>query len=333
MDSRRRTVTRADVARLAGLSTAVVSYVLSGSDRPVSEASRARVLAAVEALGYRPNAAAQALSRGRSTMIGFIVPDQRNPFFAEMMSAVDGAAHAHDLMVLTLNAHERRSVDGDEIAGLTSQQMEGIISADALTPQELTIIERNRIPLVYVNQFTARPGHPTFSTDYIAGSRLAVEHLLSLGHRRIAFVGNESPLDTRESGWRRALADAGVPAGPVFHSEYSLRGGYEAGLQVADRRDELTAVFAASDQVATGLLTALHERGVDIPGEVSVVGFDGTPEAAYTWPALTSVSQPVHEMANDAVALLVSGELSPMFRNYPAELVVRASTGPVPAGR
>src|SRR6185312_7883167 len=117
--------TRADVARLAGLSTAVVSYVLSGSDRPVSEASRARVLAAVEALGYRPNAAAQALSRGRSTMIGFIVPDQRNPFFAEMMSAVDGAAHAHDLMVLTLNAHERRSVDGDEIAGLTSQQLEG----------------------------------------------------------------------------------------------------------------------------------------------------------------------------------------------------------------
>ncbi|WP_029145988.1 LacI family DNA-binding transcriptional regulator [Microbacterium luticocti] len=328
MTTRRKTVTRADVARLAGLSTAVVSYVLSGSDRPVSQESRARVLAAVEALGYRPNAAAQALSRGRSTMIGFIVPDQRNPFFAEMMSAVDSAAHLHDLTVLTLNAHERRAGDGDELAGLTTQQLEGIVSADVLTPQELSIIERNRIPLVYLNQFSARPGHPTLGTDYLAGSALAVNHLLGLGHRKIAFVGNESPLDPREAGWRRALHAAGVPAGPVFHSDYSLQGGYDAGLRVADARDDVTAVFAASDQVATGLLAALHSRGIDIPGDISVVGFDGTPEAAFTWPALTSVSQPVHEMAYDAVALLVGGEVDPVFRDYPVELVVRASTAP-----
>ncbi len=331
MDGRRRTVTRADVARLAGVSTAVVSYVLSGSDRPVSDQARERVRSAADALGYRPNAAARALSRGRSTMIGFIVPDQRNPFFAEMVAALDGAAHTHDLMVLTLNARERRSADGDEIAGLTSQQLEGIVSADTLTTQELSIIERNRIPLVYLNQFSARSGHPTFSTDYLEGARMAVEHLLGLGHRSIAFVGEESTLDPREAGWRRALSDAGIPAGPAFRSGYTPQSGFDAGLKVAERRDEITAVFAASDQVAMGLMAALHSHGVDIPGQMSVVGFDGTAEGAFTWPALTSVSQQVTEMARDAVALLVSGDTTPMARNYPAVLLLRDSTAPPPA--
>ena len=222
MNPGRKAVTRADVARLAGVSPAVVSYVLTGSDRPVSDAARARVRAAVDALGYRPNAAARALSRGRSSLIGFIVPDQRNSFFAGMVSMLDRAAQAEGLTVLILSAHERRT-GGEEIAGLTAQPLEGIVSADPLTSHELRVIERGGTPLVYINQFRAQPGHPTLSTDYVAGARLAVEHLLSLGHRRIAFIGSSSPLDPREAGWRQALLDAGVPGGPVFHSEWERR--------------------------------------------------------------------------------------------------------------
>ncbi|WP_308492374.1 LacI family DNA-binding transcriptional regulator [Microbacterium terrisoli] len=327
MDPGRKAVTRADVARLAGVSPAVVSYVLTGSERPVSAAARARVLAAVDQLGYRPNAAARALSRGRSSLIGLIVPDQRNPFFAGMASLLDHAARAQQLTVLILSAHERRS-GVEEIEGLTAQPLEGIISADALTPQELRVTERGRTPLVFVNQFRAQPGHPTLSTDYVAGARLAVEHLITLGHRRIAFIGSASQLDPREAGWRQALVDAGLPGGPVLHSEWSVEDGYRAGQQLAERREEVTAVFAASDQIATGALAGLHSRGVDIPGDISVVGFDGTPDAAYTWPALTSVSQPVEEMTRDAVALLATGDLTPMFRDYPATLLVRDSTAP-----
>lgn len=327
MNPGRRSVTRADVARLAGVSPAVVSYVLTGSARPVSDAARARVVAAVDALDYRPNAAARALSRGRSSLIGFIVPDQRNPFFAGMVALVDRAARTHGLTVLNLSAHERRS-GVEEIEGLTAQPLEGIISADVLTPQELRVIERGRTPLVYLNQFRAQPGHPTLGTDYVAAARLATEHLLALGHRRMAFVGSASRVDPREAGWRRALGDAGVPAGPVFHSEWSLEGGYQAGLRLAERRDEITAVFVASDQMATGAMAALHSRGIGIPDDISVVGFDGTPEAAYTWPALTSVTQSIEEMTHDAVALLAAGELEPVFRDYPGTLLVRGSTAP-----
>jgi LacI family transcriptional regulator len=244
-----------------------------------------------------------------------------------MASLLDHAARAQQLTVLILSAHERRS-GVEEIEGLTAQPLEGIISAAALTPQELRVTERGRTPLVFVNQFRAQPGHPTLSTDYVAGARLAVEHLITLGHRRIAFIGSASQLDPREAGWRQALVDAGLPGGPVLHSEWSVEDVYRAGQQLAERREEVTAVFAASDQIATGALAGLHSRGVDIPGDISVVGFDGTPDAAYTWPALTSVSQPVEEMTRDAVALLAAGDLTPMFRDYPATLLVRDSTAP-----
>ncbi len=325
-----RRITRADVARYAGVSTAVVSYVLNGSPKPVAEATRQRVMEAVETLGYRPNAHARALSRGRSDLLALVVHDQRNPYFAEIVVEVDRAVQAAGRTLLILSTTSRRSPTGDEIAKLSAQQIDGLIAADMLTLAELTIIERARIPVVFINQFLPQRTSPSIGTDFLGGAHAAVEHLIELGHRSIAFIGHDSLIDPREQGWQETLTAAGLPLGPVFHVDYTLQGGYEAGTRIARDRGDVTAVFAASDQLATGALAAFRAAGLDIPGDISIIGFDGTPEAAYTWPPLSSVTQPVGRMATDAVDMLVRGDLQPTHRRYPATLLLRGSTARVP---
>lgn len=320
-------ITRADVARYAGVSTAVVSYVLNGSPKPVAEATRGRVLEAVETLGYRPNAHARALSRGRSDLLALVVPDQRNPYFAELVVEVDRAVQAAGRTLLILSSPFQRSPSGDEIAKLSAQQIDGLIAADTLTLAELTIVERARIPVVFINQFTPQRTYPSIGTDFLAGAEAAVSHLIDLGHRSIAFIGHDSLIDPRERGWQETLSAAGLPLGPVFHVDYTLQGGYEAGTRIARDRGPVTAVFAASDQIATGALAAFHAAGLDVPHDISIIGFDGTPEAAYTWPPLSSVTQAISVMATDAVELLVSGDAEPGHRRYPASLLLRGSTG------
>lgn len=330
MSATTRRVTRVDVARYAGVSTAVVSYVLNGSPKSVAESTRQRVLDAVAVLGYRPNAAARALSRGTSDLLALVVPDQRNPYFAELVVEIDRAAHTHGKTLLILSSQFRRSPDGEEIAGLMSQQVEGLIAADLLNPAELATIERTGTPIVFINQFLPHGRHPSLGSDYVAGARAAVDHLIALGHREIAFIGHDSQIDPRERGWSEALAAAGLPRGPIYHVDYSLQGGYQAGTQLIADGESVTAIFAASDQMATGALAAMRAAGRDVPRDISIIGFDGTPEAAYTWPPLSSVNQPIADMATDAVGLLVTGEWSLEHISYPTSLLLRGSTAPPP---
>lgn len=324
-----RRVTRADVARLAGVSTAVVSYVLNDAPKSVAEATRRRVLEAVDVLGYRPNAAARALSSGTSGLLALVVPDQRNPFFAELVVEVDRATRGRGKRLLISSSHFRETPDADEIAGFLGQQVEGMIAADDLTSAELLAVERSRTPLVLINQFLPHGHHPSLGSDYLSGARDAVEHLVTLGHRHIAFIGHDSPVDPRERGWHDALAAAGLPRGPVQHVEFSLQGGYSAGARIAVEFPEVTAVFAASDQLATGAVAALHTAGLRVPDDVSMIGFDGTPEGEFLWPPLTTVSQPISRMAADAVEALIVGTASG-HRSYATELLVRGSTAPPP---
>lgn len=322
-----RRVTRSDVARYAGVSSAVVSYVLNGGPKPVAAATRLRVLDAIAVLGYRPNAAARALSRGVADMIGMIVPDSRNPYFAELVHAVDGAAQQHGCTLLVINSDSRRSTTSDHIAGLASHQLDGLVVADTLSPAERRVIDSLGVPLVLVNQFSADTSVAAFGVDYSEGARAGVEHLIGHGHQRIAFIGGDPAIDRREHGWMDALTAAGLPLGPRYRVGFSLASGYRAGCELADEAERPTAVFVASDQLAFAAVSALQERGLRIPEDVAVVSFDGSAESTYVWPPLTTVAQPIERMAKAAISRLLSGDTDAVFETYPTHLIVRRSCG------
>jgi LacI family transcriptional regulator len=327
---RPRKVTRAEVARLAGVSTAVVSYVLNDGPRPVASATREKVLDAVRALGYRPNAAARALSTGSADMLGMVVVDSRNPFFAQMCHALDQATVRRGKSLLIVNADRDHISLADQIQELAARQIGGLIIADLLTPVEQAIVASLDVPVVLVDQYDAASGLPGIGVDFHAGATLAIEHLISHGYRDIAFVGSALAIDQRERGWADGLREGGLRLGMRLRAPYSYAGGYDAGRAIAGAAEVPRAVFAGSDQIAIGLMAALHEAGLRIPEDVAVVSFDGTTEAAYTWPPLTTVAQPIAAMAAEAVRGLVAQDLDPGLRTFPTELIVRRSCGCAP---
>ena len=323
----KRRVTRDDVARLAGVSSAVVSYVLNGTPKPVAAATRQKVLDAVELLGYQPNQTARALSLGRSSVIGLVISDPRNPYFAELALEIDHAARAQGRTVMVLNSLARRGGGSMHIAGLSQQQLEGIIIADTLSEAEAETVRSLSVPVVLINQFFANRGFASIGVDHFGGAYTAVRHLIDLGHSRIAFIGGNPGIDPREEGWASALRDAGLEAGPAFHVPFELEGGYQAGIARAQDTSGVTAAFVASEQQALAVLSALQERGFAIPGDIAVVAFDGTTSAAYFWPPLSTVAQPLRAMADDAVRRIVTNTAHEDYTTYPMSLVVRASSG------
>lgn len=325
---RPRKVTRADVARLSGVSTAVVSYVLNDGPKPVAKVTRERVLEAVRVLGYRPNAAARALSLGTADTIGMIVVDSRNPFFAQLLHALDRASVRNGRSLLIVNSDRERQSAVDQVHDLLARQVGGLIIADVLTDTEQEIVASLGVPALLINQYTGSSGLlPAMGVDFRAGARQAVDHLVDHGYRDVAFVGGALAIDQRERGWADALRDAGVPLGQSVHAPFSYEGGLSAGqaIAAADRRPR--AVFAASDQIAIGLLAAFADAGLRVPDDIAVVSFDGIAEAAYTRPALTTVAQPIAEMADAAISRLVDGAGDPGYTTFPTELLIRRSCG------
>lgn len=323
----RKAITRSDVARYAGVSDAVISYVLNGGPKPVAEATRKRVLEAVAVLGYSPNAAARALSRGTTDMVGMIVPDSRNPYFAELVYAVDSAAQDQGRTLLVINSDSRRSTSTDHIVGLASHQLDGLIVADLLTASERALVASLKIPVVLINQFQGVDDVTAIGVDYYEGAKSAVRHLIEHGHQRIAFIGGDAEVDRRERGWMDALSDADLPLGPRYRVDFSLAGGHRAAIELADGPRPPSAVFIASDQLAVAAMAAFHERGLRIPEDIAVVSFDGSAESAYTWPPLTTVAQPVVPMAEEAVRRLLGRSTEVGFASYPTSLIVRRSCG------
>ncbi|MCA0307114.1 MAG: LacI family transcriptional regulator [Actinobacteria bacterium] len=333
-ESPQRAVTRNDVARLAGVSSAVVSYVVNNGPRPVADATRARVLDAIDKLGYRPNAAARTLITGRSDLIGLVVPDIRNPYFAALAQAAETAARAHGVnLVLAQGATGALEQLFESLAG---HQAAGIITASLPEPAALAVVARGRVPLVRLSLATPSEGTAIWP-DYRGGARSAVRHLVEVhGHRRVALVigsdhperGDEPP-DGREQGWRDALEDAGLTTEHLVRVHWSAAGGADAARLLATRHPAATAVFTSSDQQAIGLVSGLQGTGRSIPDDLALASFDGSPEAAYTVPALTTVNVPLAAMAEDAVAEL----LAPTGRSHRHEtrLVTRRSCGCTPA--
>ncbi|WP_106815122.1 LacI family DNA-binding transcriptional regulator [Microbacterium timonense] len=321
----------ADVAARAGVSGQTVSRVVNASPR-VDPETRRRVEAAMAALGYRPHRAARALRTGRTQTVGLVVSTLASVGNSRMLQAVADAAAArgYALTVVTLGADGEATTAFERLA---EQGVDGAIVLNEATERvRQADLPAAGLRLVVVDS----PRDDRFSvveTDHAGGARLAVEHLLTSGHSTVHHLAGPArsfAAAERERGWRDALAGAGAPAPAVVRGDWTSGSGFAAASALID--DGATAVFAANDQMALGLLRALAEAGRDVPGEVSVVGFDDLADAADYRPPLTTVHQDFDALGARAVAVLIDGIEAggaATFETVSTRLVVRASTSPV----
>ncbi|MFI7632922.1 LacI family DNA-binding transcriptional regulator [Nonomuraea sp. NPDC049400] len=322
-----------DVAVLAGVSAMTVSRVLNAPDRVRAE-TRARVLAAVRELDYRPNQAARQLVTGRSGVLGVVSIDTTLYGPASTLYCIEQAARnaGFNVSIASLPSLNRRSME-EGVERLRAQAVDGVIivaphesAADGLRhlPPEM--------PVVAVDAGDDIPV-PVAKVDQRAGAVRATRHLLSLGHRTVWHVAGPADwLDAngRIEGWRDVLESADRPVPEVLRGDWSSRSGYQLGQRLA-QDSQVTAVFVANDQMALGVLRALREAGRRVPEDVSVVGFDDIPESAYFWPPLTTVRQDFSEVGRHAFHLLIdrmAGTEPDRRRLVEPELVVRESTAP-----
>jgi LacI family transcriptional regulator, galactose operon repressor len=315
-------VTRNDVAQYAGVSTAVVSYVVNEGPRPVAPETRDRVLEAIRVLGYRPNATARALRMGTTRTFGLITPDGGNPLFAELAKAIDKEAAARGYVVLLTGADGDPATEQSKIAELLIRRVSGLL---LVAPTEDPDLSETDIPVIAINRVLSSVS--SVRPQYREGARRGVEHLLEHGHRRIGLVIGGGRSGERELGWRDALQAAGLEDGPIARTTFSRRGGYDAGRELLAATNRPTAVFASSDLQAVGVLRAIHEAGLRIPEDVAVLAFDGTAETEYSWPPLSVVRQPLERMAREAVSRLIDGQDAVEAVTYPTDLILRRSCG------
>jgi LacI family transcriptional regulator len=328
----RGNATRKDVARYAGVSTAVVSYVVNGGPKKVAPATEAKVRNAIRTLGYRPNAAARALKLGSTETIGLVIPDNGNPFFALLAHAVEDAAAELGYALLLTNSDGNLGKERRNIRNLAARQVDGVVLSSVLMEPDLTDLESAEIPAVLLNHSADAPGFNSVGVDLTAGAKSAVEHLIKHGHTNIALAMGTNTgnfLDGREQGWLEALTDAGLPEGPIVRSAFTRDGGYTAGRRLLASASKPTAIFASSDLQAIGILRALHEAGVTVPDDIAMASFDGSAEAEYSWPPLTTVQQPAKTMAEAAVRALIGASRAPEPEHliFPTELQIRRSCG------
>jgi LacI family transcriptional regulator len=328
-----RAVTRSDVARYAGVSTAVVSYVVNNGPRPVAVETAARVRDAIDILGYRPNITARSLKLGSTGMLGLVVPDSSNPFFAEYALEIERVAAERGLALLMANSASDLELEARLIVDLGSRQVDGLIVAGGAGPPRPRAPGDRRLatPTVYIDSAVASAGHHTVGSDNAEGARQAVDHLLAThGHRTVTLLmgtGVSTSIDGREAGWQQALRSARRPDGPIVRMSFSREGGYLGGLRMLESAKPPRAVFASSDLQAIGLLRAAHELGIRVPDELAIVAFDGTHESEYSIPPLTVVRQRVREMAEAAVHTVLEDTESVGHQVFPMDLVVRRSCG------
>jgi len=325
----------ADVAALAGVSSQTVSRVSMGLDN-VRPETRGRVLEAMAELGYSTNVAARALRNGEYGTIGVIAHRLARTGESRTVEAVVEAARGHGYTVTLVDVESPSPHDVTAaVARLSHQSIDGlvIIRAETATPTTLSLPDRMPV-VVSDSRFVGH--HPAVGADQTDGARQATEHLLGLGHRTVHHVAgpeDSAPAQARAEAWRATLRDAGREVPALVRGDWTAGSGYDAGRRLADDPG-VTAVFCANDEMAAGLMRALHERGRRIPEEVSVVGFDGITLAEHLWPPLTTVVQDFSGIGRHLVDLLlqqVGGRLlDDVHEVVPVQLVVRGSSGPAP---
>lgn len=327
-----------DVAARAGVSTTTVSNVLN---RPevVSHAATARVEAAIAELGYVPNVAARQLRAGRSSVIGMAVINITNPFFSEVVLGAEDVAEASGYSVFVGNTADSSIRESRYLDLFDRQRLDGVLFAPM--SDDLDALERfanRKVPVVLVDRVDPTGRYPSISVDDVLGGRLAATHLIEGGARRLMYVGGPSTMAQmreRLEGCRQEVDRAGLALTVIDDGALSVRLGREIGRRLAamppDERPD--GIFGGNDEVALGIMHSLLEAGIDIPGEVSIVGYDDIEFASASAVALTSVRQPSREIGRRAAELMLDAlageDVQHRSTRFEPELVVRRSSRPV----
>ena len=339
----RGTVTIEDVARLAGVSAMTVSRVINRGDN-VRERTRKKVLDAVEHLRYSPNTAARNLAAGEATHVGLLYSNPSAAYLSQfLVGALDGARRAGVHLVIEACESEDEAEQGEVARRFATADVEGVILPPPLSESVpiLTALAAAQMPVVTVAMGKLYENALNVRIDDFAAAAEMTRHLIDLGHRRIAMIkGHPDHIAAveRERGFRTAAKEAGLDERDIAVEQgyFTFRSGLEAAERLLDSDPRPTAIFASNDDMAAAVVSVAHRRGLDVPGDLSVVGFDDTAPATTVWPELTTIRQPVAAMAEVALDLLLAEMRSkrqgnarlPAERVLEHELVVRESSGP-----
>lgn len=327
-----------DVAQLAGVSPSTVSRYLNGSGR-VSGKSQAAIREAMEKLGYRPDTTARAMRTGRTYSIVVLVPDMANPYFVEIANAVERYVAPQGYSVIVCNTDEDPDRERTLIEAVVSRNVDGLIIIPSNRTAANIVSLAQDVPVVVLDRPQAADLVFTVAGDNLSGGKLAATHLLELGHRSIAFLSGPPTIPThgeRYRGFREALDSYGVAMNPglFWAAEASVKGGEEGvDRALSQGAGEFTAIVASSDLLAIGAMRALRARGINVPEDVSVVGYDNIALSEYVFPSLTTIDQSKQEMGRLAAEMLLAHlesqtPLPASATLLPPRLVVRSTSCP-----
>jgi len=334
-------VTIIEVAAEAGVSFATVSRVVN-NDPHVKPATRERVLAAMQRLGYVANRQARSLAGGRSNTIGLLVPDLGTGYIGEIIRGIDTELSWNDIDLVLYTTHRMATKEANYVANLARGMVDGLLLVLPRNPVDyIETLTRRNFPFVLIDHQGTVESCPAVGATNWQGAYTATEYLITLGHRRIGFITGSIDLgcsQDRLKGYRSALRTHHIAETPelVYEGTFFQPDGYAGACALLDLPDPPTAIFASNDVMAMGVMDAVRNRGLRIPDDISVVGFDNIPQSAMVYPPLTTVQQPLEQMGRVAAQMLI-GILNDIEKDttrieLPTELVVRGSTSS-PKGR
>ncbi|RDV25596.1 LacI family transcriptional regulator [Alteromonas aestuariivivens] len=328
-----------EVALLAGVSVATVSRTLQQPER-VSPKTRQKVMSAVAEVGYKPNLMAVKFRSGKTHNLVVLVPTVANVFFARVISGMQQTAAEHGYAILLANTLGNATIETDYAKMVQTSQADGLIQLRAFNPFDSSVVNGHGLyPMVNACETLEQIACPVVTLDNRRAAKAMTEHLLSLGHRRIALIKGpkDSPLTRqRLAGYQDALAQAGIDFDErlLFAGDFTLQSGHTAAQQILNQQHRPTAVFCENDETAIGAIQAFKQAGMKIPHDMSVAGFDDIAFARFCDPPLTTIAQPAEEFGRTAVTLLIDLIEQKLTKAptviMPYELIVRESTGPAP---
>lgn len=321
---------RQDVARLAGVSTAVVSYVVNDGPRPVAEATRERVLAAMKELNYRPNQLGRALKLSKTDVLGLLMTDITNPYYSEFARIFQDLAYEAGYAVMIANTGYDAAKEAAELKTLLAREVDGIAAWGVQKGDSLDVLLSSGVRTVSMDWHISREEMPSVAIDDYGAVREAVEHLRSHGHGVVAYIGGYNDRTMREQAWRDAMKGTLGDAANEYAEwgEFSRDGGYHAALRLLDRRDRPTAVFVSSDVQAFGVIRATEVLGLSVPDDVALISFDGTLASRFTSPPLTAIQVPFEAIARHCLRKLTEPDGTfELHTTVPHALVLRESCG------